>query len=324
MGGDPKETEPQHVLVIGDGPTANEVRTQIERSGLPVRHLPELPASLSNGPRTDLVVLAPGPRSFPPCRQIKESQGRFLPVMVVLTPHATISRAEVLQAGADDVLTGLPDPEEFRLRVLNWLRIKSTHDNLLHASPRADDTLPPPARSAASANPPASATRVTMHGLIETRLRVEHARALRHRESLAFAYFSVDDAKHMLRRFGNRAIDRIAQEITERMEECFREGDQVCRIDTLGFGVILPHAHFEGALAVTARAHKRMTGIYEVDKQPTRVSASVGVSLFPSPRVNSYRELGTVAQIGASEALAAGGNRICVVQHAGYMFEPDT
>lgn len=313
---------PASVLVIGRSDLADQTALKIRGvEDVTVHRASDVDALVEARTGADLVVIVPGAREFPPCREVKASHRRFLPVMVILDPSATVSRAEVLHEGADDVLTGLPETKEMQLRVANWLRIKRAHDSLVAVHEDARQTMPPP-RASSPVAPAGSNTRITMHGLIETRLRAEHARAQRHHEPLAFAYFSVDDAKHMLRRFGNHTVDLIAREIEQRMVACFREGDEVHRIDTLAFGVILPHTHFEGALAVTARAHKRVAGEYELADQSLHVSLSVGVSLFPSPRVTSYRELGSVAEQGASEALSAGGNRICVLQHAGYLLEP--
>lgn len=317
-------TRPCNVAVLGTGALRAPTVAGLQTLSLNVTHYPDANTFVGTSRNdVDIVVVTPAPKQLPQSQRLKASRATFLPVVVILDANTTLSRTEVLHDGADDVLSELPTVQELELRIQNWVRIKRAHDELLGLSKESALTTKPPNRHTRNdASAQESATRVTMHGLIETRLRTEHARAQRHHQTLAFAYFAVDDARQMLERFGNAAVDDIAQEISTRMNMCFRDADQVSRIDTLGFGVILPHTHFERALNVTARAHREVTGTYKVAKQPLQLSLSVGVSLFPSPRVGSYRELGTMAQLGANQALAAGGNRICVLQNAGYMFEP--
>ena len=81
------------------------------------------------------------------------------------------------------------------------------------------------------------------------------------------------------------------------------------------FLLLLPDTHFPGALAVAERIV--LAGRAE------NVMINIGVSFFPNRNTTTFGDMLEHARAALSEAAGAGGGKICLFQHQGYLYSPE-
>ncbi|MCB9705290.1 MAG: response regulator [Myxococcales bacterium] len=252
---------------------------------------------LTNREAPDLVILdvvMPKIGGLEACRILKaQTQGTYLPVLMVSTRSSVAARVEGLRSGADDYLGKPYDPTELAARVDVLLRTRAafTAQARRNGAPAANERRPAE-RIAAREAPTSSEIREAM--------AEELARAGRYNDPLA-----------LLRIAASRPL------ADERLATIVRRG--LRRIDLVDVGggeatLLLPDTHFPGALAVAERIVRggRKEG----------VAVNVGVSFFPHRDTTSFPDMVEHAGVALAEARQAGGGTICLYQHQGYLYAP--
>jgi len=117
--------------------------------------------------------------------------------------------------------------------------------------------------------------------LLADRLSQETARARRASESFAVLMFDLDGFKAVNDTWGHAAGDRVLEEVGERVRRCVRASDTVGRLGGDEFLAILPQTTLDGALGVAEKLREGLAEPYPLDGVTARLSASVGVSVFP-------------------------------------------
>jgi diguanylate cyclase (GGDEF)-like protein len=242
------------------------------------------------------------------CRILKSTpEPRFLPV-ILLTARADVeSRVDGLRIGADDYICKPFDDREFLARVANMLRLKGMHDEVTRARDRLEQ----------------AAMRDELTGLfnyryLQTRLTEEFKRAERYREPLSCAMVDIDHFKTFNDRFGHDVGDRVIQTVAARLAESVREVDVLARYGGEEFLLLLPSTQLSGALAVANRVWRAVGEcVFEVSAgQRERITASMGISFYPSPAVTSRESLVKAADRALYQAKADGRNRVRVFHEA--------
>ncbi|HQC72347.1 MAG TPA: sensor domain-containing diguanylate cyclase [Candidatus Competibacteraceae bacterium] len=106
--------------------------------------------------------------------------------------------------------------------------------------------------------------------------------AERNGEALALLYVDLDDFKAINDQLGHDAGDEVLREAASRMRDLLRSNDTVCRWGGDEFLILLPNAAGVPATsAIAERLIARITAPMTCDGNPCRVSASVGLALFP-------------------------------------------
>ncbi len=117
----------------------------------------------------------------------------------------------------------------------------------------------------------------------QDQLEHELMRAGRTQQPLALMYIDLDGFKGVNDRLGHHAGDSLLQQVAGRLRECVRETDTVARLGGDEFAIILPDLR---ELAIVDRiGHKvlaRLQQPFELDGQVARISASIGVALWPT------------------------------------------
>ena len=109
---------------------------------------------------------------------------------------------------------------------------------------------------------------------------LSHARRDRH--MLAVIFIDLDQFKQINDSLGHKAGDEVLAGVAERMKGCLREGDTLARLGGDEFTAILPViSHPDAASNVARKFLECYAKPLSIDGQELRVTASIGISIFP-------------------------------------------
>jgi diguanylate cyclase (GGDEF)-like protein/PAS domain S-box-containing protein len=114
--------------------------------------------------------------------------------------------------------------------------------------------------------------------------RLNHAMALaqRHRRKLAVLFLDIDRFKHVNDSLGHRIGDRLLQSVGQRLLGCVRRSDTVSRQGGDEFVVLLPEVDDAQDAGISAeKMLQALSGPYCIDQHEIRVTASIGIVVFP-------------------------------------------
>jgi diguanylate cyclase (GGDEF)-like protein/PAS domain S-box-containing protein len=118
--------------------------------------------------------------------------------------------------------------------------------------------------------------------LLAFRLQQAMVQSQRRKQSLAVAYLDLDGFKAINDRHGHNVGDELLVLIAQRMKSALREGDTLARIGGDEFIAVLTDLdHPQGCEPVLQRLLQAASASIVVDNQPLRVSASIGVTIYP-------------------------------------------
>ncbi|MCR9162188.1 MAG: response regulator [Nannocystaceae bacterium] len=251
--------------------------------------------------RPDLVMLdvvMPRLTGLETCRILKaKTQSTYLPVIMLSTRNSVNARVEGLRSGADDYLGKPYDGSELVARVEALLR---TRKILSDPEGSAEPDAPVSPSEAGPTTPLADAQR--------RRMEEEFDRAERYSDPLACLRVAVDGSS------GQVALRSVIESSVRKIDIIFEAGED-------GYMLLLPNTHFPGALSVAERIWKdaRATIV-----GGTPMSVSVGVSFYPNRDTHSLQDLVDLVDAALKQARQEGGGKICLYQHQGYLYAPET
>lgn len=273
--------------------------------------------------RPDLVMLdvvMPRLTGLETCRILKaKAQSSYLPVIMVSSRNSVNARVEGLRSGADDYLGKPYDAEELRARVEVLLR---TREVLADADPATSRTALLVEETAdaggddASGRPNASAFR--------RRLEEEFDRAARYSDPLACLRVEFDQFGDVSVAHSPEVASGVVLGLRDVIEMSVRKIDLVFRIDDRGYVLLLPNTHFPGALAVAERIARDANKLRIEPDPNANFTVSVGVSFFPNKDTHSVQDLLDLVGAALERARTEGGGKICLFQHQGYLYAPDS
>jgi diguanylate cyclase (GGDEF)-like protein len=262
-----------------------------------------------------LDIMMPGLDGLDCCRLIKGiTREEFLPVVLLTAKGDAESRITGLRIGADDYVSKPFDDRELLARVTNLLRIKRMHDNINEARTRLEQLAVQD-----------ELTGLFNYRYLHTRLNEEFKRAERYRDPLACVMVDIDHFKRVNDQYGHDAGDAVLRETAARIRKAVREIDVVTRYGGEEFLLVLPSTNFSGALSVADRVWRAVGGEpFSVANTSERVSISLGVAVFPSRDIKTKDQLIKAADKALYQAKGDGRDRICVYQHQGYIYRPES
>jgi len=259
----------------------------------------------------DLVVLElnmPGLSGIDVCKVVKSiANDRFVPV--VLLTSMSESSARVLRSGADDHIAKTLEDKELMERLENMIRVKRTHDDVQFARQElnygsVDQELPD-------------------HRHFHDCLESEFGEAQRHLDPLACCIVAVDEFRELASDQGSDSAARILEEVSSRLRNTVRATDVAARFRMSEFGLLLPNTRPARALTLADRIVSELAlRPFAVGGASIELTVSIGVGLYPSGGIRTHSELLDAASIAVTRARVAGKNRVCVVQHQGYIYRP--
>ena len=128
-----------------------------------------------------------------------------------------------------------------------------------------------------------SLTGLPNRSLLIDRLGQSVALALRHQAQFAVMFLDLDGFKHINDSLGHQTGDKLLQSIAKRLQKCVRAVDTVSRQGGDEFIVLLQELEdAEDALIGARRVLEAVTGTHLIDGHSLQVTASLGVSVYPS------------------------------------------
>ena len=248
--------------------------------------------------RPDIVLLdvvMPRLTGLETCRILKaKSQANYLPVIMLSTRNSVNARVEGLRSGADDYLGKPYDGDELVARVEALLRARRVLGDL------DESALPASEEHGSSTLPVEDAHR--------RRMEEEFDRAERYSDPLACLRVAADGSS------AQAELRSVIESSIRKIDIVFEAGDD-------GFMLLLPNTHFPGALSVAERIWKDARSTAVAGKL---TSVSVGVSFYPNRDTHSLQDLVDLVDAALKQAREVGGGKICLYQHQGYLYAPET
>jgi two-component system, cell cycle response regulator len=309
------------VLIADDDQLSRDyVATLLRKHGIEVEFAEDGPKALAAARDLDLDlvlldIMMPGIDGLDCCRLIKGiTQEEFLPVVLLTAKGDAESRVTGLRIGADDYVAKPFDERELMARVTNLLRIKRMHDNINEARTRLEQLAVQD-----------ELTGLFNYRYLHTRLNEEFKRSERYRDPLACVMLDIDHFKRVNDRYGHDAGDTVLREVSARIRKAVREIDVVTRYGGEEFLLVLPSTNFSGALSVADRVWRAIGGEpFQLGTNNERISVSLGVAVFPSRDIKTKDQLIKAADKALYQAKGDGRDRICVYQHQGYIYRPES
>ncbi|WP_027133731.1 diguanylate cyclase domain-containing protein [Geminicoccus roseus] len=293
--------EALRILLLGDDPdTVEALRSLLERAG-PNRYasqwLPEIPLNFRADPTPcDAVVVATDPDLSRGLASITALRAAAFPSPVLLAADGVDDEAveRAVAFGAADVLEAADlDPQTLD-RAIRTALTRDARDRRLHQAARRDDLT-------------GLANRVSF------RDRLDHALTLARRGGgkLALLQIDLNGFKSINDRFGHPGGDELLRRIGERIRSRVRESDTVARLGGDEFGVLLPNiVRPEDAAVVVRKILEAIRPPIDLDGQPARVTASIGVAIFPDHAEDAPRLI-RLADAAMYRAKRAEGSGCC-------------
>lgn len=118
--------------------------------------------------------------------------------------------------------------------------------------------------------------------LLQDRIRQALAYAHRNKTQVAVLFIDLDYFKHVNDSLGHQAGDALLKTVSQRLQECLREGDSVARLGGDEFVLSLPLVTGANDAALIAqKVINILDKPFIVDNHELHVSASIGISLYP-------------------------------------------
>ncbi|MBF0520270.1 MAG: EAL domain-containing protein [Nitrospirae bacterium] len=120
------------------------------------------------------------------------------------------------------------------------------------------------------------------------RLRQEIKSATRYERKVGIFYIDIDNFKDVNDSMGHDVGDLLLKSVASRLEKCVREADTVCRMSGDEFTVILTNLKNKTDVeTITQKTLSCLTEPYEINKNIYYITASVGMSIYPTDASNA-------------------------------------
>jgi two-component system, cell cycle response regulator len=145
------------------------------------------------------------------------------------------------------------------------------------------------------------------------RITAEMERALRYDSTLALLMIDLDHFKKVNDTYGHLVGDDVLRDVAQLLGDTIRTSDILARYGGEEFLALLPETDDAGAEAFAERlreAVERHQFAREALAEPLRLTASIGVAVYPAARIESVEDLFARADAALYRAKADGRNRV--------------
>jgi diguanylate cyclase (GGDEF)-like protein/PAS domain S-box-containing protein len=124
--------------------------------------------------------------------------------------------------------------------------------------------------------------------LFQDRLQQALIQAQRENNQVAVMFIDLDRFKVINDTLGHNIGDLLLQAVAQRLTNCIRQGDTVCRQGGDEFVILLPKInHAEDAALVAQKILESVAKPYYLDKHELHISSSIGISFYPNDGVTA-------------------------------------
>jgi diguanylate cyclase (GGDEF)-like protein len=146
--------------------------------------------------------------------------------------------------------------------------------------------------------------------LLADRLSQNLAKARRENRTVALLYIDLDGFKLVNDSLGHNTGDMLLGQVAQRLASRFRQSDTLARIGGDEFTLILDHIHTANDAQIAAEnVLEVLKAPFEIEEHSIRVTASIGISVFPEHGIESGQLL-QQADLAMYAAKRNGKNRI--------------
>ncbi|MGQ0642395.1 MAG: GGDEF domain-containing protein, partial [Gemmatimonadaceae bacterium] len=145
------------------------------------------------------------------------------------------------------------------------------------------------------------------------RLLGEMERVRRYETTVSILLIDLDFFKRVNDTHGHLVGDDVLTEVAELLQRAVRAVDVVARFGGEEFVIVLPETGAPGAAAFAERIREHVeakTFVEASDGSGLRITASIGVAIFPSPGVQTVEDLLAKADQALYRAKAEGRNLV--------------
>ncbi|AMW04107.1 diguanylate cyclase [Gemmatimonas phototrophica] len=146
------------------------------------------------------------------------------------------------------------------------------------------------------------------------RITAEMERALRYDSTLALLMIDLDHFKRVNDTYGHLVGDDVLRDVAQLLSDTIRGSDIVARYGGEEFLVLLPETDDAGAESfadrIRAAVEEHQFASDSLGGEPLRLTASVGVAVYPAARIESVEDLFARADAALYRAKADGRNRV--------------
>ena len=156
-------------------------------------------------------------------------------------------------------------------------------------------------------------TQLLNRRVLTTRMATEMVRAQRYDATLALLMIDLDHFKQVNDRYGHLVGDEVLRDLGGILREAVRTIDVAARYGGEEFVVLLPETDDAGAEAFAERLRARVAAhpfARQVRPEPLRLTASIGLAVYPAARVESVEDLLARADAALYRAKADGRDRV--------------
>jgi diguanylate cyclase (GGDEF)-like protein len=245
-----------------------------------------------------------------------------IPLVLLANNPTAAEQAEMLNGGADEVVTQATCPEEFVARINAQLRIKELHDRLVLSRQDLERALDQERTLRTKLNhdkaeleelcttdPLTRAQNVrSFHDILAHEFKV----STRYDQPLTLIMLDVDHFKLVNDTCGHPTGDYVLKELTVILQQNVRQSDVVARMGGEEFGIILPKAGPRQAGRFAHRIRKEVAAHrFAAYGHRLRITVSGGWACYPSnPEIDSPEMFVYLTDQALLVAKESGRNRV--------------
>ncbi len=155
-------------------------------------------------------------------------------------------------------------------------------------------------------------TQLVNRRALTIRLVAEMERVRRYNSPMAVLLIDLDHFKLVNDTHGHLSGDEVLAAVATLLQRSVRTVDMVARYGGEEFVIVLPETGRQGARAFAERVREKiMAHTFAVEQGAhVRITASIGVATYPSPRLNSVEDLFRAADVALYRAKGNGRNLV--------------
>ncbi|MBF0471913.1 MAG: diguanylate cyclase, partial [Gammaproteobacteria bacterium] len=149
-------------------------------------------------------------------------------------------------------------------------------------------------------------TSLPNRALFKDRLEHDLVHADRNGDRVGLFFLDLDRFKYVNDTLGHNAGDLLLQQVAQRLEECVRSSDTICRIGGDEFTIVLSDIEqINDISTIAAKIIERLEQAFVLKGSEVFVGASIGIALYPDDAA-SFEELTKNADLAMYQAKEAG------------------